>query len=526
MNRRNLSHFRAAIAYAAASVIIWGIPGQAAAQSLTVALSMSATSLDPLFYVGGANSALARSIFDPLVMQDQHQALKPDLAIAWRPISDTEWEFKLRPSVRFHDGSPFGAPDVVASIERVAVAAQGSPSSFRSFVKNIKLVRVVDDLTIRIVTDRPTPLLPANLSRISIMPRADAHLTTQQLNDGIGVIGTGPFKFAGWKRDDHVDLVRNPGYWAGQAPWDHVTLRFLSDDGARLAALLGGDVDMVESVPTPDVAHLRRSNHVTLSAITSNRVLYLDPDVARETSPYASGPDGKNPLRLLAVRRAMALAIDRQALIARIADGQGEIAAQLVPNGYFGASPSIKPLPYDPAKARALLQSVGLAHGFRLTFHATNDRYPNDAQIAQALGQMWSRIGIDVQIVTLPGSVYFPRATHREFSLIMGGAADETGEASGVLGPLLATYGPSQGQGNRGRYSSPAFDQALSTALATIDDQRRSTLLQQAMQIGMSELGVIPLYFVTNTWALRKGLHYAPRTDGYTLPYYVYAVRS
>lgn len=497
--------------------------GQASAAQLNVALAAPATSLDPLFYVGGSNSALARNIFDPLIIQDAKQNLTPGLALSWKPLSDTEWEFKLRPGVKFHDGSAFGAEDVAASIRRVTLAAQSSPSSFLPYVKDITDIQVVDELTIRFKTASATPLLPNNLSRISILPRDEEHFTTQQFNDGQGVIGTGPFKFVGWQRDDHVALARNDGYWAGPAQWDKVTLRFIAADGARVSAALAGDVDAIESIPTPDVARLKANAALNVVSAPSNRVLYLHPDQDREVSPFAAGPDGKNPLRSVDVRRALALAINREALIARMADGQGTIAEQLVPKGYFGWSPNIQPIPYDPAQAKALLKKAGLENGFKLTFHASNDRYPNDAKIAQALGQMWSRVGIQTQIVTLPGSVYFPQAAKREFSLVMGGAAIETGEASGVLGPLLATFGPQRGQGNRGRYSSPHFDQLLDQALVTLDNDKREALLRQAGETGINDLGVIPLFFITNNWALRKGLAYTGRADGYTLPYYIHS---
>lgn len=502
--------------------VAMGLIPQVQAADLKVALATPATSLDPLFYVGGSNSALARNIFDPLVIQDEKQGLTPGLALSWHALSDTEWEFKLRPGVRFHDGSPFGAQDVAASIRRVALAAENSPSSFLQYVKDIKDIKIVDDLTIRFSTASATPLLPNNLSRISIVPRSEERFTTKQFNDGEGVIGTGPFKFAGWQRDDHVSLTRNDEYWAGAAHWDKVTLRFVAADGARVSASLAGDVDVVESIPTPDVSRLKADTKLTVVSNPSNRVLYLHPDQDREVSPFAVGPDGKNPLRSPEVRRAMALAINRKALIERMADGQGTVAEQLVPKGYFGWSPNIKPLAYDPEQAKALLKKAGLENGFKLTFHASNDRYPNDAKIAQALGQMWSRVGIQTQIITLPGSVYFPQAAKREFSLIMGGAAVETGEASGILGPLLATYGPQRGQGNRGRYSNSQFDQALDQALVTLDDNKRQTLLREAGEIGMNDLGVIPLFFITNNWALRKGLQYGGRSDGYTLPYYIH----
>jgi peptide/nickel transport system substrate-binding protein len=289
-----------------------------------------------------------------------------------------------------------------------------------------------------------------------------------------------------------------------------------------VAAMRSGDVDMIESVPTADGRDLGKQASLHLESVAGNRILYLHPDQDRDVSPFAKGPDGSNPLKKREVREAMSLAINRQAIVDRIMDGQGVPASQLVPKGYFGYTPSIAAPVYDPVKAKQLLAQAGYPDGFTLTFHASNDRYPNDSKIAQALGQMFSRVGIKTDVVTMPGSVYFSRASKRDFSLIMGGAAIETGEASGVLGPLLETFGPNGGQGNRGRYSNPEFDKTLLHARETLDDGQREKLLQHATEIAMKDEGTIPLLFLSYTWAMKTPYTYVGRSDGYTLPYFVH----
>ncbi|SER08551.1 peptide/nickel transport system substrate-binding protein [Faunimonas pinastri] len=502
-----------------ATATMLATPSMVLAADLTIGLAASPTSMDPQFYVVGPNSAMARNIFDGLVNQDEAQRIQPALAISWKLVDDTTWEFKLRPGVKFHDGSDFTAADVVASIHRVPLAAKNSPSSFVPYVKGIASVEAVDPLTVRIKTKTPDALLLNNLSRIAILPAAEEKVPSGDLNGGKGVIGTGPFKFVSWSPQNNVVLQRNPDYWGEPAAWDKVTFRTYTDPSARVAAILAGDVDMIESVPTADVGTLKKKDWLQVVSAPSNRVMYLHPDQDRDVSPFAKGPDGSNPLRKPEVRRAMSLALNRQALVDKIMDGEGAPAGQLVPEGYFGYAPALKPDPYDPGRAKQLLAEAGYPKGFQLTFHATNDRYPNDSLVAQAIGQLFTRVGIQTKIETLPGSVYFSRASKREFSLIMGGAAVETGEASGVLGPLLETYGPGAGQGNRGRYSSPEFDAALREARATVDDARRSELLQKAATISMNDLGVIPLFFLSNVWSLKAGLHFGGRTDGYTLAY-------
>jgi peptide/nickel transport system substrate-binding protein len=508
---------------AALAATTFAVSPAAIAKDLTIGLAASTTSMDPQFYVVGPNSAMARNIFDGLVNQDGNQQIRPALAVSWKTLDDTTWEFKLRDNVKFHDGSAFTAEDVVASIKRVPLASKNSPSSFAAYVKAITDVSVVDPLTVRIKTDGPTPLLLNNLSRIAMLPAEMEKTTTEEMNTGKGVIGTGPFKFVSWSPDDNVVLARNDAYWGDKAAWDKVTFRVFKNPSARVAAILSGDVDMIESIPTADTRKMQASDKLKVVNIAGNRVMYLHMDQGRTESPFAKGSDGKNPLLKPEVRRALSLSINREALVDRIMDGQGVPAGQVVPDGYFGYDPSIKVDAYDPTKAKKLLADAGYPDGFSLTFHASNDRYPNDSKVAQAIGQFFSRIGIKTEVATLPGSVYFSRASNLEFSFIMGGAAVETGEASGVLGPILETFGEKAGQGNRGRYSNPDFDKALSTARMTLDDAKREELLRQATKIAMTDLGVIPVFFLANTWAVRKDLSYPGRADGYTLAYDVKA---
>lgn len=403
------------------------------------------------------------------------------------------------------------------------MAAENSPSSFMRFVKDIKKIEVVDPLTVRLHTETPVPLLPNYLSRISIMPAAMEKARTQDLDKGNGVIGTGPYRFVSWQPDSQIVLEANPDYWGGKPAWDKVVYRFIPTDSSRVAALLAGDVDLIENVPSSSLNVLRKNQNFRLESASGNRVLYLALDHDREVSPFAAGPDGKNPLRDRKVRQAMSMAIARDALIARIMDGQGVPAGQLVPQGFFGWVPGLEAPKADMSAAKKLLAEAGYPDGFTLTYHATNDRYPNDEKVAQAIGQMFSKIGIKVSVVTLPGNVYFSRASAREFSIVMGGAAAETGEAASVLGPLLATFDKEkgQGQGNRGRYSNPEFDRLYGEALVNVDDAKREKLLQDATRLAMEDVGVIPVFFFTNNWAMRKDLSIAPRADGYTLAFYV-----
>ncbi|WP_137179769.1 ABC transporter substrate-binding protein [Roseomonas sp. AR75] len=491
--------------------------GTTAAQELRVGLASNITSLDPHFHVIGSNSALARNIFDGLVNQDDSQRLVPGLAESWRAVDDTTWEFRLRDGARFHDGTPVTAEDVAASLRRIP-KIRNSPSSFLPFVRPITGIQVVDARTIRFTTAVPFPLLPNGVSRIAILPRAAEEAETSDLNAGRGLVGTGPYRFVRYLPGDRVELAATDP----ANPWQRVSFRFVTNNTARVSAILAGDLDLIEQVPTADEARLRRDARIAIASVASNRVMYLHPDQDRERTPFATARDGSaipNPLRDARVRRALSLAVDRAALVARVMDGAGTPAGQFVPEGYFGHVPALTAPAADPAAARRLLAEAGLPDGFALTLHASNDRYPNDEKVAQALAQMWTRAGMPTQVVVQPGSVFFTRASARDYTLIMGGAAAETGEASSVLRPLLATFDPSRGDGsgNRGRYSNPEFDRLLRQALSTVGDARREALLRQATEVAIADMGVIPLFFLQNSWASRGGITYRPRSDGWTL---------
>ena len=499
----------------AGAALLLALP--AAAQELRVGLAATITSLDPHFHVIGSNAAMTRNLFDGLVNQDDRQQLVPGLAESWRAVDATTWEFRLREGARFHDGAPATAEDVAASFRRVP-KIRNSPSSFLPFVRPITGVEVVDARTIRFATASPFPLLPNAVSRIAILPREAEDASTAELNAGRGLFGTGPYRLLRHALWERVELeATDPAN-----PWPRVSFRFVTSDAARVAAVLAGDLDLIEQVPTADSERLRRSGRVTLASVASNRVMYLHPDQDRERTPFATARDGSaiaNPLRDMRVRRALSLAIDRAALVARVMDGEGTPAGQLVPEGYFGQVPALAAPAADPAAARRLLAEAGLPEGFALTLHASNDRYPNDDKVAQALAQMWTRAGIPTRVVVQPGNVFFTRASARDYTLIMGGAAAETGEASSVLRPLLASFDTARGDGsgNRGRYSNAEFDRLLHQALATVEDPAREALLRQATTLAMQEMGVIPLFFLQNSWASGNGISYRPRSDGYTL---------
>jgi peptide/nickel transport system substrate-binding protein len=493
-----------------------------AGTDLTIGIGADVTAIDPHYHNLTPNSNVAAHIFDYLVLRDERQKPIPGLAESWRIVDPLTWEFRLRKGVKFHDGSDFTAADVVASLERVP-EVPNSPSPFTAYTKQIRETTVIDAYTIRFKTAAPYPLMPTDLTQVAIISKNARKASTEDFNSGKAAIGTGPYKLVRYAKGDRIELARHDAYWGGKTPWEKVTLRLLPNDASRVAALLAGDVQAIEYVPTSDVAKIRADKRLTVYKIIADRLIYLHMDSDRETSPYVTDKQGKplarNPLKDPRVRKALSKAINRNAIVDKVMEGEAVPAGQLLADGMFGTTRNLKVEAYDPDGAKKLLTDAGYADGFGITIHAPNNRYVNDAKIAQAVAQMLTRVGIATRVEAMPSATYFPQATDLKFSFMLLGWSSGTGEASSPLKALLATYSKDKGFGtaNRGRYSNPKMDALLEEALATVDDARREAVLQRATEVAINDTGIIPLHFQVNLWATRDGITYTTRTDENTL---------
>jgi peptide/nickel transport system substrate-binding protein len=510
-------------------MVLFGL--QAWAQDLRVGLAAEPSAMDPHYHNLAPNNSILSHVFERLIEPDERQRLKPGLAESWKVLDDATWEFKLRKGVTWHDGSPFTADDVVFTFER-APKVPNSPSSFASAVKD-KKVKKIDDHTVHISSSSVSPTLPNDLAALLIVSRKHGEgAKTEDYNSGKAAIGTGPYKLVKFTPGDRIEFVRNDAYWGGKQKWAKLTFRPISAGPARVAALLAGDVDLIEDTPTADIERLKKEPKVEISQTASNRLIYFFIDQGKDVTPFAKARDGseiKNPFKDKRVREAMTKAINRPAIVSRVMEGVAVPAGQLLPDGYFGVSPKLKPVAHDPEGAKKLLAAAGFAKGFKLTLHTPNGRYTNDVKIAEAVAQMLTRVGIETSLEALPPAVFFSRASQGgpdktpEFSFILVGWAPSSGENSGSLIPLLNTFDRSKGTGtaNRGRYSNPEVDRLSAEALRTNDDAKRAALLAKATEIAIGEVGLIPSHYQVNTWAVRKGLKYKARSDEYTLATHV-----
>jgi len=496
-------------------------PAHAAAKQLAIGFGADVTSIDPHYANIAPNNAAAWHVFEALTHVDADTRLIPGLATAWRALDDTTWEFVLRKGVRFHDGSPFDARDVEFSIRRAeALAEKGG--QFGAFVRAIRAIEIVDPYTIRFKTATPHAVLPQDLDSIFIVSRAIGAAGSEAFDTAKAAIGTGPYRLQSFARGSRIELVRNDGYWGEKPAWERVTLRILTQDAARLAALLAGDVDAIENVPTSDMVRLDRDKRWHVERKVSWRTLFLHLDQAREAPPGVTGSDGKalarNPLRDPRVRAALAAGIDRKALVEKVMEGMATPAGNLVAPPVFGHDPKLAPPAYDPQAAKRLLAQAGYPNGFRVVLAAPNNRYVNDEQVAQAVAQMWARIGVQpTRVEALPAATYFTKARNGEFGIALLGWGSFAGDLA--LRALVATPSKEKGMGswNWGGYSNPEVDRLVEQALATVDQSKREARAREAMAVAMQDHAVILLHHQLASWAMKSSVRYSGRTDEYTL---------
>ncbi|MBR0652152.1 ABC transporter substrate-binding protein [Roseomonas terrae] len=490
----------------------------AEADSLTMGMAGAVTSVDPHFHNASPNNSLAMQIFDRLVERDPEGRLIPGLAESWRPVSETVWEFKLRPGLTWHDGKPVTPDDIAFSYTR-ARNVPNSPGGFGGFLRSVASVSAVDATTLRIETPGPAPGLPGDLANVAVISRhVGEDATTADYNAGRAAIGSGAFRLRAFRPGERVELERNPAWQGGQVAWDVATYRMMPNAAARTAALLTGDVDIIEMPSASDLPRLTATPELRVVSAPGLRVIYLSPEVgtavpAASVSAADGSPLPSNPLARREVRQALSIAINRSGLTERVLEGTATPTVQIVPRGTFSAVPDLTVGAADPERARALLASAGYPNGFRLTLHVPTDRYPGAPAVAQAIAQMWTRIGVRTSVASLPWSAY--AAQRANFAIGVLGLGSATFDATSMLVNVLGTPDRTRNTGasNTTNYSNPALDTLVARAGATFEDAAREEMLRQATRMAMEDAAIIPLYHQTNTWAMQRRLTYQPRLD-------------
>jgi peptide/nickel transport system substrate-binding protein len=487
----------------------------ASAQSLRIAYADPVSSLDPQLNNHAGDRSLALHVWESLLDRRDDKNL-PGLAESWKAIDANTWEFKIRQGVKWQDGQPFTADDLVFSLER-ARNVPGSVAPYSSSLRSVESVSAPDPYTLRVKTSVPNPLLVQNIDSVYIVSRhVGATSSTEDYNSGKAVIGTGPYRLVSYAQGDRTLFERNRDYWGKQPLWDTVDYRFIANPASRTAALLAGDVDVIDKVSPQDVKKLQATPSVKVFAYPGLRALLIQPSFRAGPNEFVRDNQGKplaeNPLRDVRVRQALSLAINRKAIVERILQNTVTEANQWMPADTIGYNTNVKNIPNDPAQAKKLLADAGFPDGFQLTVHVPGDRYPLAPESMQAVAQFWARIGIKVDLQVVPWSVYAARANKNEYAITVIAWGNGTGEAGYGLLNVLASADPSKGQGssNWGRYSNPQVDKDLELSSAEFDDAKREAILRDSVQRVSDDVGILPLFHYQNIWAARKGLRVDP----------------
>ena len=493
--------------FAACSVALLLVsPALAAPKSITIALSSDALYLDPQQQYETVTNLVCRHLYEPLVTSNADgSALEPTLAESWTLAPDNlTWTFNLRKNVTFTDGSPFTAQDVVFTVERARVLLA------RAQVASIKEMQIVDDHTLKITTIGPDAMLLHNLARLPIVNKV-YFTRVGEAEANLKPAGTGPYVCDKWVKEDYIALSANPGYWGKKPAIGKVLFRPITNQATRTAALLTGEVDFAADIPVRDVQRVEQAKKLDLVTYPSRRVIYLHVDAHRSPTPGVALP--QNPMKDLRVRQAMSMALDRKT-IARVTMNQrayatGEMVLKGM-GGYLG-----DPVPeYNPERAKALLKEAGWGNGFTIALDAPNGRYANDAQVAQAIAGMLTKVGITVDLRLHPKTTFFDFVRPGDKSSLILTGWSENVDAVALAYVLFYTRKGIKGGSNRGHYSNADFDRLIDAAADSVDLKKRLTLSEEAMRILYhSDMGAIPLYFEQSIYAKKKNVTFVPRAD-------------
>jgi peptide/nickel transport system substrate-binding protein len=480
----------------------------------------------PTLDVHSQNNALGNgvhaAVYDALVYYNS-QTFKPEaqLATSWKELSPTQVRFNLRTGVKFSDGTPFTADDVVFSIMR----AMSKTSNYAVYTQGIDRVVKVNDSTVDIMMKGPNPVLLNQLTELRIMSKAWADKnksvepkdirTKDETFAHRNAMGTGQYIVKEWQPDQKLVMVKNPNYWGkNDSNVTEIIYSPIKSEATRVAALLSGEVDFVLDPSPQDLGRLRSNPNLKVMDGVENRTIFFGLDQFRDELP-GSNIKGKNPLKDQRVRMALYQAIDINSISRVTMRGLSQPTGAIVAPQVNGWTEGVhKRHPYDPEASKKLLAEAGYKDGFEVDFACPNNRYINDEEICQAVTAMWSRVGVKAKLRTLPLVTYFPMIQRYEASIYMLGWGVPTFDALYSLQSLTRSVGQGgDGNYNVGRYSNQRMDYVVDRIKTETDLPVRNRLLTEGLQLQNDTVANIPLHNQIIPWAMKKNVEVVHRAD-------------
>jgi peptide/nickel transport system substrate-binding protein len=477
--------------------------------------------MDPHAQNEGLNSTISDYVYEPLVTRNRTMQVEPCLALSWAPQGPNTMRFKLRPNVRFHDGTPFTADDVVFSIAR----AMEKTSNFAVYMQGIKEAKRVDNLTVDIISNGPVPTLLDQLTEVRMMSRAWATkhnvLRPQDFkaNEETFAVrnanGTGPFVLRTREPDVRTVLVINSNWWGKrEGNVTEVVYRPIRQDATRIAALVSGEIDLVLDPPVQDLGNLKTNAQLKVLEGNENRTVFLAMDQGSNELKYSS-VKGKNPFKDVRVRQAVLQSIDVVALQRTVMRGLSLPSMSMIAPQVRGYSKDLeKRPPVNLANAKKLMTEAGYPNGFDITLDCPNNRYINDERICTAITGMLSKIDIRVRLNAMPRATYFPKIQNMDSSFFLYGWGVPTFDSLYTLQSVIRTKSTGgDGEQNYSGYSNPKVDALIDQLKTEADFAKRTSITREALMLHQADVGHIPLHHQIIPWAMRKNIEAVHRPD-------------
>lgn len=491
----------------------------ATAETLRWARAGDSLTMDPHSQNEGPTHALAQQIYEPLISPDMEAKPIPALATEWavKEGNPNVWVFKLREGVKFHGGEDFTAEDVVFSMNR----AKHESSDMKELIVSVKEVRAVDDYTVEIETDGPNPILPNNLTNLFMMDKGWAEkndvVTPAEFDDGEETFavrnanGTGAFKLVSREPDTKTVLAQNENYWGkDQFPMEinEIVYTPIQNAATRVAALLSGEVDLIQDVPVQDLGRVAAADGLIVNNAPQNRTIFFginsgDEDLANDNV------EGKNPFADVRVRKAMNMAIDRDAIKQVVMRGQSAPTGVIIPPFVNGWTPELDAYPKaDVEAAKALMAEAGYAEGFEITLHCPNDRYVNDEAICQAAVGMMGKIGINVNLVAQTKANHFPLISGKTTDFYLLGWGVPTFDSEYVFNFLVHSTTEDRGSWNGSRFSTAELDTQIQSLGSETDLAKRNATIASIWETVQAEQVYLPIHNQVLNWGMKSNIDF------------------
>ena len=498
--------------------------GPAQAQTLRWASQGDPQTMDPHSQNEGLTNAMNGQVYEYLIGRDKQLNLVPQLATEWKQTGPLQWRLKLRPNVKFHDGTPFTADDVVFSINR----AKDPTSQIAVYANAVGDPKKVDDLTVDFTMQQVNPIFLQHLNALFIMSKSwcEKNKATkpqdfknkEEAYTAYNANGTGPYVLVKREPDVKTTYKRNPAWWGKpEGNVQDVVYTPIKQDATRLAALISGEIDFVLDPPPRDLERLRGGGQVKVIEGLENRVIFIGMDQGRDELLYSS-VKGKNPFKDVRVRKALYQAIDIETIKTKLMNGQAIPTGAVVPSplGSFNDPEIEKRLPYDVAAAKKLMTEAGYPDGFEVTLDCPNNRYINDEKICQALAAMWAQLKVKINLNAMPRATYFPKLEKLDTSLYMLGWGGSVTDAETTFTPIYRNRGEKGvGAYNYGNYTDDKLDAVAAAQSKEADVEKRKALIKEGFKIHNDGVRHIPLHRQFIPWAERNNVAAVHRADNW-----------